>query len=52
MLINIARRENIATPSGYIFVFGNEVFNKCYINISVMTKTKSIDDTFCAHIAP
>ena len=52
MLINIARRGNIATPTVYIFVFVNEVFNKCYTNISVMTKTKSIDDTFCAHIAP
>ena len=52
MLINIIRGENIATPSRYIFVFGNEVFNKCYTNISVITKSKFAVDTFCAQISP
>ena len=27
LTINEKKRENIATPSGYIFVFVNEVFN-------------------------
>ena len=52
MYFGIIRRENIATPSGYIFVFGNEVFNKCYTNISVITKSKFAVDTFCAQISP
>ena len=64
MLINIITGENIATPSVIylflstkylyinIFVFANKVFNKCYTNISVATKSKSESDIFCTHIAP
>ena len=46
------RKENIATPSNNQFVFGNEVFNKNYINTSVITNTISSDDTFLPHISP
>ena len=35
------KRENIATPSRYIFVFANEVSNKNYIKISVPVYNKS-----------
>jgi len=52
MFAYILRRENIATPSGYIFLFVDEVFTKCYTNISVITKSKSIVDTFFTHISP
>ena len=51
-ILYIKRRENIATPPEYIFVFVNEVFDINYTNISVMTKSKSTGDTLCAHTTP
>ena len=35
-----------------IFVFVNEVLNKCYTKTSVTTNSNSGDDTFCAQTSP
>ena len=40
MLINIARRGNIATPTVYIFVFVNEVFIKINAKFPLQSMTK------------
>ena len=64
MFAYILRRENIATPpiiylfssTKYLYinisVFVNEFFNKCYTNISDITKSKSDVDTFFAQTSP
>ena len=52
LTINEKKRENIATPSGYIFVFRDEVLNINYTNISVKTNSKSVGDTLSTQIAP
>ena len=35
-----------------IFVFVNEIFNKNYINVSIVTNIKSEGDVFSTHISP
>ena len=50
--VKICRGENIATPSGYIFVFDHEVLNKNYINISVMEYDKFMFDVLRTHTSP
>ena len=52
LVILIIRRENIATPSVYIFVFANEVFDKNYTNISVKEYNKFMFDLLRSHISP
>ena len=48
----IRKRENIATPSGYIFVFANEVFNKNYCKISVTATSTSAVELLDTQIFP
>ena len=41
-----------SNPLRNISVFANEVLNKNYINISIVTNIKSAGDIFCTHIVP